>query len=488
MNNFKNSVKNVMIVFTIFFVGLISYIAYFQAFKAHDISNDTGNKRLWAKRNEVLRGTIYDKDMNALTKSEITGDLTQSRSYTYNDLYAHAIGYESQQYGFAGLEASYDEELTTYSDLGTGFRSFLKDFSFDALKKSFEARGEEQKKVGNSVVTTLDYDVQKAAYDALGNNRGAVVALDPTSGKVLAMVSKPSFNPNDLETVMKNANNDSTADSVLLNRATSGNYPPGSTFKTITTVSALDNLPGVTNRTFNDTGCLELGGGKTLSNYGGEVNGPINLKQAFGASSNFVYGSLAMELGNSKLKETAEKFGFNKTIPAEGFSIVQSSFPSLESFEKGMIAQSGIGQASVTATPMQMALVCSTVANNGVMMQPTLVDKVIDMNGNTVKTISPKKYAQILSSSDASTMKDYMESYVGEKGWSSFSGLNAAGKTGTADHNNPDGTPASPHSWFIGYAPANDPKVAVAVIVEDGGVGAKTAAPVAANVMRAALG
>ena len=153
-----------------------------------------------------------------------------------------------------------------------------------------------------------------------------------------------------------------------------------------------------------------------------------------------------------------------------------------------MIAQSGIGQASVTATPMQMALVCSTVANNGVMMQPTLVDKVIDMNGNTVKTISPKKYAQILSSSDASTMKDYMESYVGEKGWSSFSGLNAAGKTGTADHNNPDGTPASPHSWFIGYAPANDPKVAVAVIVEDGGVGAKTAAPVAANVMRAALG
>lgn len=487
MNDFRVSVKRVMIVFTVFFVGLISYIAYFQAFKAHDIANDTGNKRLWAKRNEVLRGTIYDRDMNALTKSEITGDLTQSRSYVYGDLYSHALGYASQTYGFAGLESEYDEQLTTYSELGTGFRSFLNDFSWDSLKKAFETRGNEKQKVGNSVVTTLNYNVQKTAYDALGNNKGAVVALDPSNGEVLAMVSKPSYNPNDLDNVIKKANSESAGESILLNRATSGKYAPGSTFKTITTASALANISGVTNRTFNDTGALDIGGGKTLSNAGGGANGPVDLKQAFVKSSNFVYGSLAMELGNNKLKATAEKFGFNNTIPAEGFSIAESSFPSLESYEKGMIAQSGIGQASIVATPMQMALVCSTIANKGVMMQPTLVQKVVDMDGNNVSTISPKKYAQVLSSSDASTIKGYMQALVSSHGWSSFNGLNAAGKTGTADHNNPDGTPAKPHSWFIGFAPADNPKVAVAVIVENGGFGADAAAPVAAQVMRSAL-
>ena len=157
MNDFRNSVKHVMTVFLVFFVALISYIAYFQAFKAHDIATDTSNKRLWAKRNEVLRGTIYDRNGNALTSGEKTGDLTQSRSYIGGDVYTHALGYMSQKYGLTGLEKAYDEELSTYtSTTKSGLVSFMHDFSLDKLKEAFNTRDQEEVKVGNGIITTLN--------------------------------------------------------------------------------------------------------------------------------------------------------------------------------------------------------------------------------------------------------------------------------------------------------------------------------------------
>jgi len=487
MNDFRNSVKKVMVVFLFCFVGLISYIAYFQAFKAHDIAAEQGNKRLWAKRNEVLRGTIYDRNGTALTTGAKTGDLTQSRQYVNGDLYVHALGYVNQKYGLTGLEESYDEELSTYSSVQTGVRSFLQDFSLDSLKKAFSTRGVEEKKIGNGVITTLDPILQKIARDSLGNNRGAVVALDPKTGEVLAMVSTPTYDPNNLDAAMASANAGTAENSPLLNRATRGSYPPGSTFKTITTASALDNIAGVTSKTFQDNGKIQFNATQSLSNAGGAAYGTLGLERAFIVSSNVVFGGLAQELGNAKLKATAEKFGFNNTIPAEGFSIIKSKFPSLESYEAGMIAQSGIGQSSIVSTPMQMALVASTIANDGVMMNPTLVKEVVDMNGNSVKKIAPKKYGQVIPSADAATITDYMTGMMIDHNWAFFKGLNAAGKTGTADHLKADGTPDKAHSWFIGFAPADNPKIAVAVIVENGGYGAEAAAPIVAKIMSAAI-
>ena len=361
----------------------------------------------------------------------------------------------------------------------------MQDFSLDSLKKSFSTRGEEEKKVGNGVITTLDPTLQKIAYDALGDNRGAVVALDPKTGEVLAMVSKPTYDPNNLDVAMAAANAGTADNSPLINRAIGGLYPPGSTFKTITTSSALDNIAGVTSKTFQDNGKIQFNATQSLSNAGGAVYGSIDLRKAFVVSSNVVFGGLAQELGNAKLKATAEKFGFNNTIPAEGFSITKSQFPTLESYESGMIAQSGIGQSSILATPMQMALVCSTIANGGVMMDPTLVKEVIDMNGNSVKKIAPKKYGQVIASADAATITDYMTDMVIDHNFASFNGLNAAAKTGTADHLKADGTLDKPHSWLISFAPADNPKIAVAVIVENGGYGATAAAPIAGKVMSA---
>lgn len=487
MNDFRSNVKKIMAIFLFFFIALISYIAYFQLVKAPNIAEDQGNRRIWAVRNEILRGPIYDREGNVLTKGERTGVLTQSRTYVNGDLYVHALGYINQKYGLTGLEENYDKELSEYSSVKTGLRTFMNDLSIDSLKAAFKTRGEKEEKIGNGVVTTLDKDIQKAAFDSLGDRKGAVVALNPKTGEVLAMVSKPTYDPNNLDAAIASANAGDSEDSPLLNRAINGKYPPGSTFKTITTASALNNMPDVTSRIFHDTGKLVFNSSYSLSNAGGAVNGDINLKTAFQVSSNFVYGTLAGELGNDKLKSTAEKFGFNNTIPSEGFTISQSKFPTLESYEVGMIAQCGIGQSSIEATPMQMALVASTIANDGVMMRPKLVNKVVDMKGNVVDTIEDKKYKQVINASDAATIKEYMVNLVNKNNPASLSGLNIAGKTGTADHLDAKGNNAAPHSWFIAFAPADNPKIAVAVIVENGGFGATSAAPIAAQVIKAGL-
>ncbi len=490
MKNVSNSVKQVMVVFLFCFVALISYIAYFQFFLADNIANQQDNKRLWAVRNEVLRGTIYDRNKNPLTTSARVNALTQKRSYVNGELYANALGYVDPKYGLTGLESSYDKELVTYNKLTNNFMNLVKDFNVDKLKKMFENRKEDEDKVGNGIITTLDPTLQKIANDALGDRKGAVVALNPKTGEVLAMVSKPTYDPNDLDNAMKAANEGEAENSPLINRAISGLYPPGSTFKTVTLSSALENMPGVTSRTFDDTGKIVFNDKQSLSNDNGEVNGTIDLKDAFRLSSNFVFGTLAMELGNDKLKTTAEKYGFNSTIDSDGFRIAQSQFPKVPKTEIGSIAQSGIGQGSDLATPMQMALVVSTVANDGKMMEPRLVNQVIDKDGNVVRTIEPKVEKQVISENNAAIIKDYMKNLVDSKvdsSWGFFEGTEAAGKTGTADYNLANGESAKPHSWFIGLAPASNPKIAVAVIVENGGYGASAAAPIAGKLIRAAV-
>jgi cell division protein FtsI/penicillin-binding protein 2 len=471
-------------------VALISYIAYFQVFSAPELAEQQGNQRLWARRNEVLRGTIYDRNKIPLTTSAKVDALTQKRTYVNGDLYVHALGYVDPRYGLTGLEESYDAELTSYNKITNNILNLAKDFSKEKLKKMFENRKEDEVKVGNGLITSLDPTLQKIAYDALGGNKGAVVALNPKTGEVLAMVSKPTYNPNDLENALKAANAGKAENSPLINRATAGLYPPGSTFKTVTLSSALENMPDVTKRTFNDTGKIIFNEKQSLSNDEGEANGEINLKDAFRLSSNFVFGTLAMELGNDKLKTTAEKFGFNNTIDSEGFKISTSKFPKLTKAEVGSIAQTGIGQSSILATPMQMALVASNIANDGKMMEPKLVNQVIDKDGNVVKTISSKEYKKVLTPDIAATVKDYMKNLVDSKvntSWGYFEGTNAAGKTGTADYNLANGESAKPHSWFIGFAPANNPKIAVAVIVENGGYGASAAAPIAGKLIRQGL-
>lgn len=225
MKDLSKSIRNIMVIFLFCFIALISYIAYFQVFKGPGIANDSGNKRLWAKRNEVLRGTIYSRNGEALTSSVRIDRDNQSREYTYGDLYVHALGYIDERFGLTGLEEEFDSELSKYNSFGNGIRSLLSDFDF---KKALKNRNEE--KVGNGIVTTLDQNLQSIAYNAMGDLKGAVVALNPKTGEILAMVSKPTYDPTNLSGAMENANSGVDKEFKLLNRAVDGMYPPGSVF------------------------------------------------------------------------------------------------------------------------------------------------------------------------------------------------------------------------------------------------------------------
>ncbi|ERI94352.1 penicillin-binding protein, transpeptidase domain protein [Clostridiales bacterium oral taxon 876 str. F0540] len=465
----SSNIKKVFVVFLLCFIIIISYITYFELYKAPEVVKSPYNRRLWAIRNEVLRGTIYDRNMSALTKSEKVNAETQKRTYTSGDLFAHALGYVDIKYGITGLERKYDTELMGAENVD--ILSLIKN------------KGKEEEKVGHSLKTTLDTNVQKVAYDLLGNNKGAVVALNPKTGEVLAMVSKPSYDPNNLSKIWDDLQKD-TANHPMINRATSGLYPPGSTFKTITAISALENIKDITTRRFQDKGKLVFNQKESISNFNGEVLGNIDFKQAYAESSNVFFGTLGLELGNDKLKATAEKFYFNKNLPTDGIPIDGSKFPSYKSYEKGNTAQSAIGQAEDLATPMQMAVVASTIANDGTMMEPYIVQQVMDSKGKVVKDVKPQSLGSIISKENAKTMKDLMRAVVTNgTGGAAETGINAAGKTGTADHIESK----EPHAWFIGFAPYDNPQVAVAVIVEEGGVGGKAAAKIAGQVMKAAI-
>ncbi|PJI07840.1 MULTISPECIES: peptidoglycan D,D-transpeptidase FtsI family protein [Clostridium] len=482
MDDISSNIKKVMFIFLVIFFITISYITYFELVVSPKIINNTDNKRLWAKRNEVLRGTIYDRNKKALTKSDRVNTLTQKREYIDGPMFANVLGYVNPQYGLTGLEAKYDQYLMGAEDQTIG--QYLNQLIKNKGKISSES------KQGEDLVTTLDYNIQQAAYNALGNNKGAVVALNPKTGEVLAMVSKPSYDPNAdaLKANWKALNSDS-ANRPLINRAVSGLYPPGSTFKTVTAVSALQNIPGIQNLSFDDPGVLVFNSSQSLSDFDGEHFGTIGFKYAYVVSSNVVFGKIGLQLGNNELKQTAESFYFNKSIPCDDITISKSQFPTLKSYEKGNMAQSAIGQASVVATPMQMALVASTIANNGVMMKPYLVSQILSPDGDKVKTTSPQSIGTITSAANAATMKDFMASVVSEGTGvnASVDGVQVAGKTGTAD-NKINGKDATPHSWFIGFAPCDNPQVAVAVVVENGGQGGKAAAQIASTVIKTALG
>jgi peptidoglycan glycosyltransferase len=419
----------------------------------------------------VLRGTIYDKDMVALTKSTKINATSQKVKYLGGEAFTHAIGYIDPVYGLTGLEKKYDAELMGSQTVVSKLFSFDKD---------------EEEKVGNGLRTTLDSKLQKVAFDSLSNAKikgggkvkGSVVVLNPKTGEILAMVSMPSYDPNNLAKEWKGILADK--DVPLLNRAVSGMYPPGSIFKTITAISALENIPDVYNRKFEDNGKLVFNESSSLENAGKHAYGDIGFTGAYVHSSNVVFGTLGLDLGNKALKETAEKFYFNRDTPAQGLTIENSRFPSYKSDEKGNIAQSAIGQSGVLATPMEMALVASTVANDGIMMQPTLVSEILDSKGKSLKKIEPKLLEEVTSKENAKIMKDLMRGVVTEGTGTSVAvtGIEIGGKTGTADHNDSTGKEMTAHSWFIGFAPYENPQIAIAVIVEEGGFGSGEAAKI----------
>lgn len=464
----KKSTIKILIVFCSAFLVLIGYLSYFEIFQGQSIAARPDNKRLKDKENQVLRGSIYDRNMNAIAQSQRLQDGSQKRIYPQgiSQPYAAILGYCSNIYGTSGLEAKYASTLMD-SNMSNPIKVF-KDITSGSQVK------------GNNIVLTTDSELTKTAYDALGDNRGAVVAMNPNTGEVLAMVSKPVFNPATIDADWNTLIKQNEA-GPFINRATQPKlYPPGSTFKVIVASEALEHIPDIESQIFNCQGNLKIGS-YTLSDYGNESHGKINIRDALAVSCNITFGTIGMELGADTLKSGAEDFMFNKPVNYFDLPVNESVFPTISPDRKDSLAQSSIGQYEVTVTPFEMALVASTIANNGTMMKPYLVKSVTDAYGDVVSTTRPSVLAKPIKPETAQKVRDMMIGVInkGTGKAARIQGIQVAGKTGTAEV----GKNVPAHSWFIAFAPADNPQIAVSVIIENGETGGGKAADAARKVI-----
>jgi peptidoglycan glycosyltransferase len=411
----------------------------------------------------VGRGSILASDGTPLAFTRGT-----TRIYPQGPLLAQVVGYASGRYGTTGLEDSFDSVLTAHTDAINPLAQLLQIFT--------GARGAPR---GADVVTTLDLQVQKALVAGIGRYaRAAGVVLDPRTGAVLALASVPSYDPNALDANWTRLRID--PHSPLLDRSTGGLYPPGSTFKIVTAADALDAGAVTPDSTFNDSGGFTVGN-FTVHNDEEEVTGTQNLTGAFALSSNVDFAQIALRIGVDRWFEYAAKWQLGGNVEFD-LPVTRDRVPAKSDVYGGILAQLGFGQASLLVTPMRMALVGATIAHGGTTPRPYLVRRIA--GSETGIATRPETLAQPISAETALAVRDMMVAVV-QRGTGTAARLPAvtvAGKTGTAT--NPHGRS---HAWFVAFAPAEAPRVAVAVVVENVGYGGTYAAPIARAVLRVAL-
>ncbi|WP_030939037.1 penicillin-binding transpeptidase domain-containing protein [Streptomyces sp. NRRL S-646] len=468
---------------------------WLQYVKSDSLKDDPKNRRVTIARYSTPRGDII-VDGDPITGSTTTStsglnDLKYKRTYKNGPMWAPVTGYASQAFGANQLESIEDGILT-----GTDDRLFFRN-TLDMIT------GKE--KAGGNVVTTLNSAAQKAAYNGLKSQggKGAVAALDPSTGKILALASYPSYDPSSFAgnststdsknwTALQKKNNKSDP---MLNRALRETYPPGSTFKVVTAAAALEN--GLYNSADENTNSplpyIMKGTTTELKNEGNIPCKNAPMRVALKVSCNTVFGKIGSDLGNDKMLAEAKKFGFD----SEQFTPVRSSASVFsDNMNSSQTALSSIGQYNTAATPLQMAMVASAVANNGKLMKPYMVDKLQSSNVDTISQTDPQELSQPLSPKNAQILQSMMETVVkdgtGQKAQIG-GGVTVGGKTGTAQHGVENSE--NPYAWFISYARLSDGSspVAVAVVIEDDNAnrddisGGGLAAPIAKSVMEAVI-
>lgn len=467
------------------FLGLMLAATWVQYVQAPALNNDQRNVRTLYREFGSFRGPIVVGGQAVASSTPVDDSYGYQRQYAPGALYAPVTGFYSIVYGRSGIEEWLNTELNGSAD--SLFYERLQD-----LVTGRQTRGA-------SVELTIDPVVQQAAWDALGDQAGAVVALDPRTGAILAMVSKPTFDPNVLAshdlTAVREAWDALQADPTepMANRAIAGDtYPPGSTFKLVTAAAALES--GLTAETpVAAPRTLTLPQTSTvLNNFGGSAcspTGAMTLADALRISCNTAFAQIGIDLGEDELRAQAEAFGFDTPLNVP-MRVTESHFP--DDPDAPQTALSAIGQYEVRVTPLQMAMVAAAIGNGGVQMTPYLVQTVRSQDLTVVAETDPTELARPISASTAAQLRDMMVGVVqsGTGRSAQISGVTVAGKTGTAQTT----TEAAPHAWFTAFAPAEAPQVAVAVVVEHGGsmgseaTGGAVAAPIARAVIQAALG
>ncbi len=448
--------------FLFLFLGMMVYFVYFQAFRSEEFINSPYNSLQDMFSERIIRGDIVSADGYVLATTKASESGKETRDYPYGRLFAHAVGFASN--GKAGIESQENFSLLRSHEF------FLKRI-VDDLR--------DEKSMGDTVVTTLDYEIQKRACDALGNNDGAVIVMEPASGKVIAMVSKPDFNPNMVEADWDEVTAEGST--VLFNRATQGKYAPGSVFKIFTTLEYYnENREDYKDYHFDCTGKFTEDG-QTIHCSGNTVHGGESLEESFARSCNASYASMGLSLDISGFQSLCDRLLFNKSLPI-AFESGMSSFALGEDDSTAMVMETAIGQGKTLVSPLHMVLVAAAISNDGILMSPYLIDRTENAAGVTVKENAPKEYERLLDESEAALLKKYMASVVtdGTAGKLKGQSYKASGKTGTAQvSDSSDRT----NAWFVGYASKEGYEdIAVAVIVEDSGSGSSSAVPVAKQV------
>ena len=450
------------------FLCLMVYFGYFLQVKREDVINNTYNARLDSFASRVVRGKILSSDGTVLAETLVDEEGNETRNYPYGSLFAHAVGYSSK--GKTGLEALANFYLLT---------------SHVNLVEQTVNELSGEKNLGDNVVTTLDVGLQQTASDALGDRRGAVVVMEPDTGKILAMISRPEYNPNTLKEdwdILTSADN---TDAQLLNRATQGLYPPGSTFKLVTALEYIREHPDDYQEfQFDCDGYYEQGD-YTIQCYHETAHGHQNLNQAFANSCNGAFASLGLSLDLNRLADTAGELLFGKELPLST-AYSKSSYEMKEGADLWEILQTSIGQGKTQMTPMHNALLASAIANGGTLMNPYFVDHVENVGGETIKKFMPSSYGPLMTAEESAILTDLMREVVltGTGSAVRTDHYTVAGKTGSAEFDAKKET----HAWFVGFAPAENPKLVVSVIVEEGGSGGKAAAPIARSIFDAYFG
>lgn len=453
----NRSMLHVGIILVALFIALIGYIVKFTVYDSPTVITNPYNRRTSNLVEKITRGEIKSANdkILAVTKKDDNGE--EYRYYPYEDMFAHVVGYNT--HGKSGLESAYNYEL-------------LK--SHVNILRQFSDGAQEEKSQGDTLLTTLDTRLQKAAYEALGEHRGVVIAISPSTGKVRAMVSKPDFNPNDIADNWSDINDEGS--SVLVNRAVQGLYPPGSTYKLMTALSYIEQNP----RTYQDFH-YNCDGEAIIDSvkihcYNGEEHGKEDFTEAFAESCNTAFATIGSKLNLQEFRDLNDQCLFNRSIPFD-LPVKKSQFVLDRKSSKSQVPQTAIGQGNTLMTPLHNALLISAVANDGILMKPELTEGIESFDGHKVSTTKPEKIGRLIDSNDNLALKKMLRKVVTEGTADDLDNdeYKVYGKTGTAENSGENA-----HAWFIGFSEKEEKAdLSVCVLVENSGKASRYAVPIA---------
>lgn len=469
----NDQIRHLFTLFVLLFGVLIAFTSRWTVFEAEALKDNPSNRRALLEEMRIPRGEIRAADGTLLAGNRKIGRgkaARYERTYPEGGLFAHALGYSYISRGSAGLERSLEDELAGRED------------EFATLIDEIMGR----RKEGRDVRTTLDPDAQRVALRALQGRRGAVVAMEPSTGRIRVMASVPGYDPRDVADRGNKAGD-------LFNRATAARYPPGSTMKVVAAAAALDSKRYRPDSIISGKSPKVISGAP-LNNFGNQDYGPITLTEALTNSVNTVWAEVGEKLGRKTILEYMDRFGFQRVPPLD---YPRDEMAAAGLFRGGRLLRDAgvvdIGRVSMGqeqhlfVTPLQMATVAATVANGGDRMRPRLVERVAAKDGRVTRRVRPRREEEVISAEAAGLLKQMMSRVVEEGSGTAarLEGISVAGKTGTAE------IPGRTENqvWFIGFAPVQEPRIAVAVTIErTQGEGGTVAAPIAKQVLQALLG